>query len=139
MTMIARLIAIAALAAVVLAPAAAQTPTYQGEGQCPFTATVAVSAGATTQLVALAAGKRVRVCSFSVSLSAAGTFKFVQGTGTNCGSNTADLTAAQTLATGTPLSLSGMGPPLFRTLAARALCGAAVTGNAAGWITYGQY
>lgn len=107
---------------------------------CNLTATVSVTAAATTQIVALTAGQTIRVCAFSVSMSAAGTAQFVYGTGTNCGTGTTSITPAVPLATATPWTQSiGPGAVLFQTAAANALCVAAVTGNVVGYITYAKY
>lgn len=107
---------------------------------CTNSVVVNVTAAATTQLVALQASQVIRVCSFSVSMSAAGTAQFVYGTGSNCGTGTTNLTGVVTLATGTPWGLSAPeGGSLFRTASANALCLAAVTGNVTGFVTYAQY
>lgn len=107
---------------------------------CTSSAVVNVTAAATTQIVALSGSTQVRVCSIAISMSAAGTAKFVYGTGANCVTGTTDLTAAFTLATGTPLQISApSGGSLFRGAAANALCVTAVTGNVVGFITYAQF
>lgn len=106
---------------------------------CTNTATVSVTAGNTTEIVALTASQVIRVCSFAVSMSAAGTAKFVYGTGTNCGTGTTDITAAMNLATGTPLAMSAGNNSLFRTASANALCVTAATGNVVGFVSYAKY
>lgn len=107
---------------------------------CPNSATISVTAAATTQIVALAASQIIRVCSFSVTMSAAGTAQFVYGTGSNCGTGTTSLTAATNLATATPWSLSApSGGSLFRSASANALCVAAGIGNVVGFVTYAQF
>lgn len=106
---------------------------------CANSAVVNVTAAATTQLVALASSQIIRVCSVAITMSAAGTAKFVYGTGSNCGTGTTDITGAFTLATGTPLTLSGMNGSVFRTIASNALCLTAVTGNVTGVISYAQF
>jgi hypothetical protein len=107
---------------------------------CDSSAVVTVSAAATTQVVALTSGRSVRVCSFSISISLAGTAQWVTGTGSNCGSApTANLTGAYSIATGgTAAQGSGQGE-LFKTPAGNALCLAAVTGNVSGVVTYAVY
>lgn len=106
---------------------------------CPSTAVVNVTAGSTTELVALTASQVIRVCAVAISMSAAGTAKFVYGTGTNCGTGTTDITGAFPLATGTPLSFSASVGSVFRTATANALCLAAVTGNVVGVVTYAKF
>lgn len=107
---------------------------------CPNSAVINVTAASTTQIVALVAAQTIRICSFAISMSAAGTAKFVYGTGANCGTGTTDLTGAMTLATGSPLALnSGGGGALLRTASANALCVTAVTGNVVGFVNYAQF
>lgn len=107
---------------------------------CPSTATVSVTAGNTTEIVALTASQIIRVCSFAVSMSAAGTAKFVYGTGTNCGTGQADITAAINLGTTTPLAMTASaGSSVLRTIASNALCVTAATGNVTGFVTYAKF
>src|SRR6516165_3671987 len=59
-----------------------------------------VSAGATamTQVVAPVAGRAIHICGFDVNAgAAAGTFQLSTGTGTNCGTNTVNITPAFSL------------------------------------------
>lgn len=112
---------------------------YVPSAGCNQSAVVNVTAAATTQIVALSGTTRIRVCGFSVSMSAAGTAQWVQGTGANCGTGTANLTGVVTLATGTPWSVAaGQGAAFIGTPGA-ALCLAAVTGNVTGFLNYAQY
>ena len=77
-------------------------PAYSAEGQdvCNWgkhqSVAIAQSSATTTELVALAAGKAVYVCGFSMSIAASATAaasaKFVTGNGSNCGSNQVSLT-----------------------------------------------
>lgn len=108
---------------------------------CNSTAVINITAGNTTELVALTASQTIRVCSFSVSMTLTGTFQFVYGTGTNCATGTTNLTGAVPLAASTPwaMSVGGQGMNLFRGASANALCGAAVTGNGVGFLTYAKY
>lgn len=89
---------------------------------CDRTAEIDVGAAATTQVVALEAGRAIRVCGFWLSLAAAGTVKWVYGTGTNCATGTTDISDATTLATGTPLSVFISNGFLFKTGVGAALC-----------------
>lgn len=106
---------------------------------CANSAVVNVTAGSTTELVSLTASQVIRVCSFAITMSAAGTAQFVYGTGTNCGSGTTSLTGAMTLGTTTPMALSAANGSLFRGATANALCLAAVTGNVTGFISYAKF
>lgn len=106
---------------------------------CPSSATVSVTAAATTQIVALGASQVIRVCSFVITSSATGTAKFVYGTGSNCVTSPSDLTAAFTMATATPVAISAGNNSLFRTASANALCLTATGGNITGFISYAQF
>lgn len=106
---------------------------------CDGSAAVTVTAGATTQIVALATGNRIRVCAFTVHMSAAGTFQWKSGTGASCGTSTANITGAIPAATNDGVSIgNGLGE-LFVTPVSHALCLTAVTGNAVGFISYALY
>lgn len=114
------------------------TNTNVGIG-CTSSATVSVTAGNTLQIVALVAAKAVRVCGFSLAMSAAGTAQFEYGTATNCGTGTTALTGAIPLATGTPWTMSMPEGQLFATASANELCVVAVTGNVVGFVSYAQF
>jgi len=106
---------------------------------CDSSAVVTVSAAATTQIVALTSGRSIRVCSFSVSISLAGTAQWQTGTGSNCGSSNANLTGAYSVGTGaTAAQGTGLGE-IFKTPVSQALCLAAVTGNVTGVVSYAVY
>lgn len=122
-----------------LALLALPTPVRAAEFQCTLSATVSVSAAATTQLVSLFTGKSVRVCAFTITESSAGSAKFVYGTGSNCGTGTTDLTAAMLLPTNGSISLASGGGSLFRAPESNALCLTAVTGNITGFINYQRF
>lgn len=114
--------------------------TWDRQFVCNNTAVINVTAGSTTELVALTASQIIRVCSFTVAMSAAGTAQFVYGTGVNCATGTVNITGAVPLATGTPWAQTGAsGLNIFRTIASNALCLAAVTGNAVGFVTYAKF
>ncbi len=112
--------------------------TWDRQFTCPNSVAVSVAPG-TTQLVALQSSQIVRVCSFMLSESLAGTAKFVYGTGASCGTGTTDITAAMVMATNGSLQLSAGSGSLFRTIASNALCLTSVTGTVTGFITYAQY
>jgi len=114
--------------------------TLYGMAACDSSAVVNVAAGATTELVSLTASRSVRVCGFAITAdTVASTAKFVQGTGTNCGTGTADLTGAMAMGVASNVTLgSGLGE-LFKTTAANALCLTAVTGTITGVVTYAKF
>jgi hypothetical protein len=106
---------------------------------CDSSSVVTVTAGNTTQIVALTSGRSIRVCSFSLSISLAGTAQWQTGTGTNCGSSNANLTGAYSIATGvTSAQGTGLGE-IFKTPVSNELCLAAVTGNVTGVVSYAVY
>lgn len=113
--------------------------TYDRDFTCASSATVSVTAGSTTQIIALSGTTVIRVCSFSVAMSAAGTASWETGTGTNCGTGTTALTGATPLATGTPWTYSNGQGSVFRSSAGGEICLAAVTGNVVGTINYAQF
>lgn len=115
------------------------TPAKAAEFQCTLSATVSVTAGNTTQLVALSANRTIRVCAFAITESLAGTAKFVYGTGANCVTSPADITAAMALATNGSIALTAGNGSLFRTAASNALCLTAATGNITGFVNYAIY
>lgn len=113
--------------------------TWDRHFTCANSATITVSAATTTQIIALSAGAIIRVCSFELTESLAGTAAFVYGTGTNCAAGQVALTGAMALVTGGNLPMSSSNGSLFRTIASNALCLTAVTGNITGFVTYAQY
>ena len=85
------------LAAVVCGVALAQTTqTYQGLGITPFTCRVTAVTAVTQCQAAPAAGLKAYVTDVTVSnnVGTAQTVKLVTGTGSNCGTGTADLSHA---------------------------------------------
>lgn len=113
--------------------------TWDRDFTCSNTAVINVTAAATTELVALTAAQTIRVCSFVITESLAGTAQFVYGTGTNCGTGTTNITGAMAMATSGVLAISTGNGSVFRTASANALCLAAVTGNITGFVTYAKY
>ncbi len=106
---------------------------------CDQSAVITVTGGNTTEIVALTASQSIRVCSFSASISLAGSAQFVDGTGTNCGTGAGNLTGAYSIATGVTSSQgSGLGQ-LFKTRSGRALCLTAVTGDVTGLVSFAKY
>lgn len=121
--------------------AASSAPTFVAA--CDHFAAVNVTAAATTQVITGSATAVIHVCAINVSMSAAGTVAFSEGTGANCGSNTTALTSPITLATGTPFNAgSGFGQIMqtdATTVTSKNFCVAAATGNVVGFISYTLY
>lgn len=105
---------------------------------CPSTAVVNVN-NTTTELVALTSTQIIRVCSFVITSSLAGTASFVYGTGTNCGTGQIAITGAMTMAIATPIQISAANGSVMRTIASNALCLTAGTGTVTGFITYAKF
>lgn len=81
-----------------------------------------ISTATTTQLVALVSGKKIYVTNYKVVAGGTGNFKFVYGTGSNCGTGTTDLEGANNLTAQSGSSDgSGIGPVLIIP-ASNALC-----------------
>lgn len=84
---------------------------------------ISTASAATAELVALTANQRISVCGMVLTGGGATTFKLVRGTGTNCGTGTADVTAAFELGDNTSVPIGGA-VGAWETLAAgQALCG----------------
>jgi hypothetical protein len=118
---------------------------FNAQFVCDKTAKLNALAAATTQIVALAASQKIRVCSMSVSNNnaTATTLKMVEGTGSNCGTGTADVTSLWNIGatTTSPIFMAwGNGGAIITTTAADALC---FTSSAASsleiTITYAQF
>lgn len=106
---------------------------------CDQFAAVTVTAGNTTQLIALTTSRSIRVCAFAISISATGTANFSYGSGSNCVTgNTPFGTPLAILANTTVAHGSGVGE-LFKTPISKALCLGAVTGNVTGFVSYAVY
>jgi hypothetical protein len=106
---------------------------------CNSSAVVSVTAGATTEIVPLIAGRQVNVCAWSVSPGTAASARWVSGTGVNCAGATTNMTGAIFLAAGTPWQVGSGSGTLFRTTSGHALClNAGAGGNIDGVVTYTQ-
>lgn len=106
---------------------------------CTNSAVVSVPSGTTVQIVALTAGKQIRVCSFGLSISLAGTAQFEYGTGTLCATGTTALTGAMNMTAGVPFTMNMAEGQLFASASANAVCIVAATGNVNGFISYAVY
>lgn len=111
---------------------------WDREFTCPNQATISV-ANTTAELVPLSASTVIRVCSFGLTDSLAGTVKFIDGTGSACATSPSDLTAAMVAPTNGFIGLSAGNGSLIRTRAGRALCLTSGTGTITGWVSYAQY
>jgi hypothetical protein len=81
-----------------------------------------ISTATTTQLVALASGKKIYVTSYDVIAGGTGNITFEYGTGTNCGTGTTALTGAYNLTAQAGLAIgAGLGPVMI-VPAGNALC-----------------
>lgn len=147
------------VAGLALSSQAANTPTYtnvagqvrdaQGvsvvdiNGQpsgtsCQSQTSATITAAATTQIVALSGTTTIRVCFYQVGIATTGTYQFVRGTGSNCGTGTANITPATSLTAGNVVTAGGAGHAVFTTNAGDALCVSAVTGNVQVFVRYAQ-
>lgn len=106
---------------------------------CTLTASVSVSAAATTEIIPLTASQRIRICSGLLSISLTGTAAIVQGTGTNCGSTQTALSGTIPLTTAAPVPFNGGNSPILIGTSANAVCITAATGNVTGWFTYAKF
>ena len=90
------------------------------------------------ELVALAAGKRVYVCGFTLDNDTATTgLQFIYGTGTACGTNETDLTGVMTVAA---LTVPNAGATHFVNAAGTAFCIELSTNTQVnGYLQYVQY
>jgi len=114
--------------------------TWDRQFTCPSSATVSVTAAATTQIVALSGATIVRVCSFVITGSvAATTATWVYGTGADCGTGQVALTGAMRMPLSGSIAISAGNGSLFRGIAGNALCLTAATGNVTGFVTFAQY
>lgn len=101
---------------------------------------IAISSATTTQIVAAVTGQTIYVTSWDLVSSAGGTFKWVYGTGTNCGTGQHDLTGTYTFGTSTVFTKgNGLGTVLYIPIG-NALC-AISSGSiiAQGSISYVQF
>lgn len=104
-------------------------------------APISAVGAATVQLVALSAGKKIVVTSWSVTASVAGTFKFVYGTGSLCATGLTSLTGAMNLPANGFASSPGTPSPQFTAPAGNALCitGTGTSQSLNGYVSYTQY
>ena len=93
-----------------------------------------------TQIVALSGTTKIYVSAYSIVASVAENVKFQVGTGTNCGTNTADATANMAFAANGGIAAGSGVAPLFIVPAGYALCvTASTTGPTAVNVSYSQF
>lgn len=103
------------------------------------TASVSVTAASTVKIVTGVASKTVYVTGGFLSMSTAGTYQVISGTGATCGTGSTNITPAMNLsAAGTEFG-SGYGMVLKTAAAGDSLCVAATTGTALGWWAFTIY
>jgi hypothetical protein len=107
---------------------------------CDSSASLTMTTATTTQLVALQSGKSVYICGFVINGGGSTTTRLVQGTGTNCGTGTTNITPAFNLTSGTAIAHGGGLGYLAKNAAGSAVCAtnsAAATSNI--FLTYTQF
>lgn len=115
-------------------PAATQT-LVQATASVPIT----IATGATTQIVALSAGKSIYVTGWNVVSAGTANFSLVYGTGTNCGTGTTSLTGVYPLTAQSGLTFGGGLGPVLVTPAGQALCEVdSTTVQMSGSVAYAQ-
>lgn len=110
---------------------------------CQSSIDINVAAASTTELIALVAGDRVRICGFVLSGTGAatGSIQFLAGTGAACDTGASDLSGIMSLIKDTPMSYGGGLGKVFSTPVAEALCIKTVGASFAvdGILSYGQF
>lgn len=101
---------------------------------------IAISSAATTKLISGVSGKSIYITAWDGISSAAGTIKFIYGTGTTCGTGTVELTGTYAFGTATVITKGNGGAPLFSIPNGNDFCiVAASTINVQGSISYAQF
>ncbi len=86
------------------------------------TASISESSAATNEIVALNGSDLIYVCSYKLVTTAANSLSWTRGTGSDCGTGTTAIEAAQPYAANGGVAESGGGAPLFVVPAGNALC-----------------
>lgn len=105
-----------------VAPLSAQGVNFRAPVVCDQLVIISGSSAATAELVGLTAAQRINVCGFVLTGAGATTVKLVRGTGTACGTGTADVTAAFELGDNTNVPFGGTVGTVARLPAGSALC-----------------
>jgi hypothetical protein len=107
---------------------------------CDQIAVFSVSASSTSAIVAASGSRRVRVCQATFGASAAGTFRFISGTGASCGTGTSNVTGAIPIALNSIYQAgTGVGM-IMQSVAGDAFCIQTASSAAGeGYLTFAQY
>lgn len=101
---------------------------------------IAISSATTTKMIDGIAGKSIYITAWDGISSAAGTLKFIYGTGSSCGTGTVDLTGTYTFGTATVIAKGNGAGPLLSIPNGFNLClVSASTINVQGSISYAQF
>lgn len=116
-----------------LAPAQAQSPIVPSTtNQITLAGTVAAS----TRIITGASGQRIYVTALLLVPVATSVVTFTSGTGTNCGTGTANVTGAMTFAAGQMVSLGDGSGAVFALPPGADLCVTIATAAAPGALAY---
>ena len=126
---------------------AGSTDPCQNPSVTKSSVSISIAAAATTQLIALSAGKVIYVCGFVAdiqgSATTVGSLQFIGGTGSNCGTPVSTFTGVMpgniTASVPTVIS-SGVGSTQFSTVVSNELCtvSAGTTVSITGYLSYVQ-
>ncbi len=100
----------------------------EGFERCDSSAFLNMSTATTTEIVALTASQSIRVCSYRLISGGVANVKFVRGTGVNCATGPADVSANFPFIANTGMAANGGSSPIYVVASANALC---VTSSAA--------
>lgn len=105
---------------------------------CAQSVPISTAGAGTSQIIALSGTTIIRICHISLSWDAAVDWRIVQGTGANCGTGTANLTADYQNITSIALDFGTDGA--VRSAAGSAVCiTQAGAGNSGGVVSYAQF
>lgn len=112
--------------------------TWDRDFACTNQAAIVLTASGNTQIIAASGSTTIRICHFSLASDTVQNIKITRGTGTNCGTGTADITGLYYGVTA--LAFDFTPAAAFRGAASGAICiNQSVTGNAGGVVIYAQY
>ena len=94
---------------------------------------------ATTQIIAGVASKSIYVTAIGLIPVATSVVTFVTGTGTNCGTGTANVTGAMTFGAGQTFNVGNGNGALFVLPSGNSLCTTVATAVAPGYLSYSQF
>lgn len=112
--------------------------TFDPQFVCTSQAPISATGSGNTEIVALTAAQVIHVCHISLSAASGVAVKFTQGTGSNCGTGTADITGAYQNVTTLALDLQPTAS--MRTGSGNALCINLGTGVVVGgFVVYAKF